>query len=218
MSHCQFCGTTLPAGHNACPGSRCWQMIKAGAPALFDVNTGQRLGGPGVSVTPQNNVAPLENGLKTETAVAQKTNFSVWFVVPGKIQAKPRMTSADRGMKPRPPVQRYKEWKAACVASAIQAFGGLVPDTDQVVAVSWLAVIVPPKQRQRNGHPLVRFTSAEREALCGTKAWSKPDRDNIDKSLLDALWPDDDSGVCAGTINKVFGMVPRLEVTIELEG
>ena len=44
----------------------------------------------------------------------------------------------------------------------------------------------------------------------GTLHRSKPDRDNIDKAVMDALFPED-SGIAAGTIRKVWGEPPRVE-------
>lgn len=48
--------------------------------------------------------------------------------------------------------------------------------------------------------------------------FQKPDRDNLDKAVLDAItkagiW-DDDCQVCSGVVEKVWGTSPRISVTV----
>jgi Holliday junction resolvase RusA-like endonuclease len=88
------------------------------------------------------------------------------------------------------------------------------------VMVSWLAVMPRPKNHYRTGKRAGELKPDARQ-------WHtvKPDRDNLDKALLDALngifWRDD-SVVCTGQVNKRYvkdiNDPPRWEVTIkELE-
>jgi len=60
------------------------------------------------------------------------------------------------------------------------------------------------------------FSKRKREMLDGTSHFGKPDRDNLEKALLDAfnrvLWVDD-SQVCSGCTLKVYSLSPFIEIT-----
>lgn len=122
------------------------------------------------------------------------------FSIPGEPIGAPRMTQQDK-WKQRPCVVRYRQWKDEARRAA-----GELPPVEDIASVSWVAYFVPPAS----------WSKKRREAAIGTLHRSKPDRDNIDKALLDALFPND-QGVAAGVIRKVWGRECRLDVTIETQ-
>lgn len=124
---------------------------------------------------------------------------AIRFTIEGDPVPAPRMTQRDKWMK-RPCVVRYRAWKDKARASA-----GELPPVETIASVSWLAVFSPPKS----------WSKKRRAAAIGKLHRSKPDRDNLDKALLDALFPED-SGIAAGTLRKIWGVAERMEVVIEL--
>lgn len=122
------------------------------------------------------------------------------FRVDGKPPGKPRMTQRDRWAK-RPCVLRYWEWKDK-VNYAFQQAGGL-PDEAIITSVNWAAHYEMPKSWSRE----------KRLRKFGTKHDSKPDRDNVDKALLDALFKED-SGIGSGLIYKLWDDESYLAVAI----
>lgn len=71
------------------------------------------------------------------------------------------------------------------------------------MSVSWKAYFPIPKSKAKKG-------------LAGTPHTVKPDRDNVDKGILDALF-ENDSGVAMGELVKLWddGLGPRVEVTLD---
>lgn len=125
------------------------------------------------------------------------------ILIPGKPIGKPRMTQRDKWAK-RDCVVAYRNWAdhARLMAHAV----GGVPDVARITDVSWVARFEPPKS-----------TSKKRRAeLIGTLHRVKPDRDNIDKAILDALFKED-QGIASGTIKKVWAEESSLEITITYE-
>jgi Holliday junction resolvase RusA-like endonuclease len=117
------------------------------------------------------------------------------YVVP---MGKPRMTQRDRWAK-RKCVIKYRIW-----ADAIRmCMNGI--SLEDVSCVSWKAYFPFPDS----------YTSKKRESLCGAPHRVKPDRDNIDKAILDALF-DQDAGVAMGNLVKVWddGLGPRIEISL----
>jgi Holliday junction resolvase RusA-like endonuclease len=110
---------------------------------------------------------------------------------------KPRMTRQDK-WKQRPCVMRYRSF-----ADNIRAQVGKVPDNAE--CVSWVAFINMPKS----------WSQKKKDAMRGQLHRQKPDRDNIDKAILDALFKDD-SGIAAGTLCKRWddGKGARIELEI----
>lgn len=110
----------------------------------------------------------------------------------------PRMTRRDR-WKRRPIVLRYFAFRDALRAEC----AGHPIDPHEV---SWVAYMQFPNS----------YTKARRERLRGQPHQTKPDRDNIDKAVLDTLFPDD-SRVSDGHLRKVWddGNGPRIEITME---
>jgi len=123
------------------------------------------------------------------------------FSVPGPPPGKPRMTRRDRWDR-RPSVVRYREW-----CDAVRRVAGKIPPAETVTDCSWSAWFAPPKSWSRR----------RAQAALGCPHRGRPDRDNIDKALLDALWPKGDSAIARGTIEKRWGEPSRLDVTICFE-
>lgn len=119
---------------------------------------------------------------------------------------KPRMTRQDKWQR-RPRVVRYRNWsdRARMALYAAVKKHSLPPG---LYRVSWNAYIGMADS----------WSAKKRDRLRGRLHFGKPDRDNIDKGLLDALFGDD-RGVCSSRFMEKFwddGQGPRLEVTITL--
>lgn len=121
--------------------------------------------------------------------------------LPGAPMGKPRMTRRDKWAK-RDCVVRYREW-----ADRLRAAAGKVPPAERVVELSWKATFEPPQS----------WSKKRRVASIGQLHRSKPDRDNVDKAILDALYPKGDSGIARGTIEKRWGWEDGLEIKIVFE-
>jgi Holliday junction resolvase RusA-like endonuclease len=57
------------------------------------------------------------------------------------------------------------------------------------------------------------WSKKRRDAERGQLHRSKPDRDNIDKAILDTLYPKSDSGIARGSLEKLWGDSPSLTIT-----
>ncbi len=119
------------------------------------------------------------------------------FIIEGKPIGAPRMSQRDRWKK-RPCVLRYFAWRDKAREAA-----GELPPTEQIESVSWVAYFEPPAS----------WSKRKRAEHLGKLHRSKPDRDNLDKSLLDALFKED-SQIASGEIQKRWGETDRFEVTI----
>ena len=115
---------------------------------------------------------------------------------------KPRMTQRDTWKK-RPPVVRYHAFK-----DELRLLVNRTPNLPRILAsgevdsLSWTAYMpIPPSWSKR-----------KKAQFAGMLHRAKPDRDNIDKALLDALF-NDDSGIASGLIEKRWddGNGPRIE-------
>jgi len=122
------------------------------------------------------------------------------FTIPGLPIGKPRMTRRDKWFK-RPSVQRYWAWAAAARLAA-----GTLPDPSQIISLDWKAYFPPPQS----------WSKKRRLEAIGRPHRSSPDRDNIDKAILDALFKDD-RGIPGGWIEKLWGEPARIEVRIKLQ-
>lgn len=116
-------------------------------------------------------------------------HFSVSFpVVP---MGKPRMTQRDKWKK-RKAVLKYHAFK-----DQLRICVNLTPnlraafDGGNITTLSWTAYLPLPAS----------WTKSKKAAMAGTLHRAKPDRDNIDKAIMDALFADD-SGIASGTIEK----------------
>lgn len=117
---------------------------------------------------------------------------------------KPRMTRSDR-WKQRDCVVKYRNWADHARLCVRQQLGSL-PPTGKILALHWIAYFKPPES----------WSKKKREAANGQLHRSRPDRDNIDKAVLDALF-DEDSGIADGQITKRWDNNPRLAIRIEVE-
>lgn len=132
-----------------------------------------------------------------KTPLAQPTN-GIHFTIRGEPMGKPRQTRADVWKK-RPCVMRYREWADSARA---QAPANLPKSPWSVSIVAYLQ-IPPSWSNKRKGEMRGKFHQ------------SKPDADNIIKSVLDALWEQDQSiAVCAITKFWEDGNGPRVEVKV----
>ena len=118
-------------------------------------------------------------------------------IVHGVPKGKPRMTRSD-SWKKRPCVVEYWSW----ADKVREAFGISEKFEECPIRVDWQAYFPIPKSKAKKG-------------LAGKPHTVKPDRDNVDKGILDALFQND-SGVASGTLEKFWddGGGPRLEIKI----
>ena len=111
---------------------------------------------------------------------------------------KPRMTQRDKWKK-RPSVVRYREY-----ADELRRQLGQIPAG--IGSLSWRAYFPLPTS----------WSKKKKAEMQGQPHLSKPDRDNIDKGILDALFPNGDSHVYRGSVLKLWddGKGPRIEFEI----
>ena len=124
------------------------------------------------------------------------------FTVPGAAVAKPRMTRRDR-WKRRPEVVRFRAWRDLVRLHANKAGINRMQGTPH--GLYWTAYLPIPKSwPKRKGD------------LGGTFHYQRPDRDNIDKGIMDALFKED-SGIAPGAQVKRWddGNGPRVEIIIK---
>ena len=121
-------------------------------------------------------------------------------VVPGRPMGKPRMTQRDKWAK-RPAVLRYRDW----CDGARAATGEGLPVKPYLV--NWRAFIPMPGS----------WSKKKRVEMVGRLHQQRPDRDNIDKAVLDALWGED-SCVAAGSIEKVWCWEGEERLELEVWG
>ena len=114
---------------------------------------------------------------------------------------KPRMTQRDKWAK-RPCVLRYwafsDEFKIRIGKSSIYQTNG---------ELSWKAVFAMPNS----------WSKSKKFLMKGLPHRQKPDRDNIDKAILDSLFKED-SNIHKGSIEKIWddGKGERIELEWEL--
>ena len=123
------------------------------------------------------------------------------IIVSGPPPGKPRMTRRDKWMR-RPCVMRYRSW-----CDRVREVAGNLPPAEKVLSLDWAAYFEPPKSWPKK--------TRDRQ-LCKLHR-AKPDRDNVDKAVLDCLYPGGDSAIAKGTIVKRWGTPPRIEIVIVLE-
>ncbi|PHM24078.1 RusA family crossover junction endodeoxyribonuclease [Xenorhabdus ehlersii] len=97
---------------------------------------------------------------------------------------KPRMTQADRWRK-RKPVLNYYAFKDEIRLNSIT-----LPESHYHIT---FVIPMPPS-----------WSKKKRTAMNGKPHQQKPDKDNLEKALLDAVF-DDDSRVWDGRVTKVWG-------------
>lgn len=146
-------------------------------------------------------------------------NDPLTFVVPGEAIGKARARAVVTGFKRcangkvRPRIRHYtpektRSWEDAVAMIARSAMRGRKP-FDGPVRIDYVATFVPPESWPRWKRDL---------ALAGhVHHTMKPDRDNIDKALCDALngivWLDDTYAVGGGQ-RKLYGPEAQLSVCV----
>ena len=104
---------------------------------------------------------------------------------------KPRMTKSD-AWKKRACVQRYWAYKDEVKFNNIR-----VPECGY-----WIIFIMPmPKS----------WSKKIKEKMVGRPHQQKPDKDNLEKALLDAIWQDD-AHIWDGRVSKVWGYEGKIVV------
>lgn len=133
-----------------------------------------------------------------ETAVKVVAAFNSVFIVAIEPMGAPRMTQRDKWAK-RPVVVAYHAY-----ADRLRAACGGRPENP--ATVSWRAFFTMPAS----------WSKAKKKAHAGQPHRAKPDRDNIDKGVLDSLW-EQDCGIASGTLAKFWddGRGARLEITAQ---
>jgi Holliday junction resolvase RusA-like endonuclease len=142
---------------------------------------------------------PSEPPMRALEAIANqpRRTQTMRFTIPGKPIGAPRMTRRDKWAK-RPCVVKYFNWR-----NALEPIRQKLPPVDKIMIFSWTATFVPAKKK-------------DIERLAGHPHRAKPDRDNIDKALMDGLFSED-KGISLGTIQKVWGTEDRIDVEIVYE-
>ncbi|MEQ9868746.1 RusA family crossover junction endodeoxyribonuclease [Pectobacterium odoriferum] len=104
---------------------------------------------------------------------------------------KPRMTQCDKWQK-RPPVLRYR---AFCDEVRLNRI--TLPES------GWHVTFVLPMPPS--------WSKKKRSEMNGKPHQQKPDKDNLEKALLDAIF-DDDSRVWDGRVSKIWGEVGQIMI------
>lgn len=109
---------------------------------------------------------------------------------------KPRMTQRDKWQK-RPAVMRYRAFCDEVRARSIN-----LPESDYHV----IFVMPMPKS----------WSKKKQAEMDGKPHQQKPDKDNLEKALLDAIF-DDDSRIWDGRVSKVWGITGMITVRLPEE-
>ncbi|WJJ93427.1 RusA family crossover junction endodeoxyribonuclease [Neopusillimonas aromaticivorans] len=133
----------------------------------------------------------------------------ITFIVPGKPVGKGRPRAAARGKN----ITLYTPQKTATYESTValaadQAMAGKPLITGPVETLMTIVLPVPVSWSKRK----------QADALAGTvMPTSKPDMDNVVKAIFDAIngivWTDDVQ-VVGLRVRKVYGAIPRVQVTV----
>ena len=110
--------------------------------------------------------------------------------------AKPRMTRRDKWLNPaRPCVAKYR---AFCDELRLQVQGFVMPESNYHV----IFVLPMPES----------WSLKKKEAMEGKPHQQVPDKDNLEKALLDALCPVSDAHIWDGRVSKVWGFEGRITI------
>jgi len=110
--------------------------------------------------------------------------------------AKPRMTQRDRWYK-RPATKKYWDFK-----ERVQGFRIDVPESG-----SHILFILPMP---------ASWSKKKKAAMYGTPHQQKPDKDNLEKALLDAIF-DDDAHVWDSRVSKLWGYTGMIVIEEDCE-
>ena len=142
---------------------------------------------------------PCLDKFKTKDKVMKAKDY-LTIVIDIEPMGKPRMTKRDK-WKERPCVMRYRAW-----SDELRLKAGTVPDG--AYGLDWCVFIEMPKS----------WSKKKKEEMRGKEHQVKPDRDNIDKAILDCLFKDDERDDCiiaVGELEKFWddGAGTRLELS-----
>ena len=102
---------------------------------------------------------------------------------------------------------KTRDFEDRIKAAWLTKYGTFSFPADVPLCVTTLAYFKLPKS----------WSNRKRQSLLGKPHLQKPDRDNIDKCILDGLqqvaFPDD-KAVCSGGVNKYWDEVPRVEIAV----
>lgn len=128
------------------------------------------------------------------------TTTGVWCVIYVTPIGKPRMVKSD-SWKKRKCVQKYWKFK-----DTIQQYANSMKKVKNPSVISWVAYFPFPKS----------YTAKQRSELKGKPHQIKPDKDNIEKAIFDALLKNDQC-IYAGTGIKLWddGNGARIEILIK---
>ena len=107
---------------------------------------------------------------------------------------KPRMTQRDRWAK-RTCVERYYAFK-----DEVRSYGITVPECEYHVVFQ----IPMPKS----------WSKKKKQEMFGQPHQQKPDKDNLEKALLDAIH-DEDCRIWDGRVTKIWGDAPLISIGIK---
>tara|TARA_Y100000310_G_C20613032_1_gene779039 strand:+ start:117 stop:566 length:450 start_codon:yes stop_codon:yes gene_type:complete len=141
------------------------------------------------------------------------------FSVLGNPISKPRMTQRDKWAK-RPCVLQYWAWAQACWEAVAKE---KIPEALEESMVNGMAIPTIVSITAVFGFP-ASYSKSKRLMLAGQPHLLKPDVDNIEKAVIDALFRKGDSHVWATHASKVWdnpalgNQGPRVDVRIETGG
>jgi Holliday junction resolvase RusA-like endonuclease len=128
--------------------------------------------------------------------------MSLAFTYLGTPIGKPRMTQSDKWRRPpRPEVARWFDFKTGFWSAAIEA--GYRPQIDVILSVEATARIKFPKSYSRPLKNRLREQNHD----------EKPDVDNIQKAIADAL-TENDAKIYRSNVIKLWADAESLEVTL----
>lgn len=107
-------------------------------------------------------------------------------------QTKPRMTARDKWKK-RPAVLRYFAFRDECRLKRVS-----VPESNYHITF-----VIPMPQS---------WAESKKKRMDGSPHQTTPDKDNLEKALLDAVYTDDKS-VWDGRVTKLWGLTGKIIIT-----
>jgi len=139
--------------------------------------------------------------IRVDLAHENSEILCVNFVYHGAVIGKPRMTRRDKWAK-RPCVMRYWAFKDEIKRQFAVRCGNI---DKKPISLSWRAYIAMPKS----------WSKKKKEKHCGQLHMQKPDRDNIDKAIMDAIFKEDKC-IATGKLQKYWddGQGQRIVITI----
>ncbi|NOR90901.1 MAG: RusA family crossover junction endodeoxyribonuclease [Anaerolineales bacterium] len=124
----------------------------------------------------------------------------------GKPLGKPTMTHSDKWRDPpRPPVQRWRDYKASLIATAMEQ--GFRPQME-IEVIGFVAFFKMPKS----------WSKKKKEKMNGALHKSKPDLSNILKGIEDALTDKDETIAILAGSSKHWAPGDTLSIMLQVAG